>query len=292
MPQYFNVKLNQGDDVGGIVEAVGAKVKNFHKGDRVAGFSGVIYNGDIAQGAFQTYTVLNEVGTVKLPANVTFEQGSVLPMGLATAGVGLFLDLDLPRTPSKGAVLVWGAASSVGSSVVQVAHAQGWTVFATASPSHHGWIKKIGADHVFDYKDADVASKIAEAVKAAGVTLTRAYDSISGGSAFDGVTATLKAAGSPSGGKLVIVLQWPEDKPKPEGWEITNTFAARHGKGMDSEEFGRWFFNEWLDQQLQKCTIVPVPEPLIVEGGIEATQKAWDTNKAGVSGKKVVIQVK
>lgn len=29
MPAYFNVKLNQGDDVGGIVEAVGSEVCRF-----------------------------------------------------------------------------------------------------------------------------------------------------------------------------------------------------------------------------------------------------------------------
>lgn len=29
MPAYFNVKLNQGDDVGGIVEAVGSAVSLF-----------------------------------------------------------------------------------------------------------------------------------------------------------------------------------------------------------------------------------------------------------------------
>lgn len=27
MPAYFNVKVNQGDDVGGVVEAVGSEVR-------------------------------------------------------------------------------------------------------------------------------------------------------------------------------------------------------------------------------------------------------------------------
>ncbi len=86
-----------GSDAAGEVVSVGPSVTHFAPGDRVTGYAGVVYNNDIDHGAWQTYTILPELGSSKLPPSMSFEQGSVFPMGMATAAVGLFHILAVPH---------------------------------------------------------------------------------------------------------------------------------------------------------------------------------------------------
>ena len=286
-----------GSDVAGVVVSVGPSVTHFVPGDRVIGFSAVIYNDNADHGAWQTYTLLREVGASKLPASMTFEQGSVFPMAMATAAIALFVVLGIPQALAQGeavpkptsALLIWGAASSVGASAVQLARSLGLTVFATASPQHHGWLKQLGAAVVLDYHDVDVVAKLVEAAKARGMSIDLAFDPISEGATFDQVPATVAAAGGKGKGKVATVLGWPEGKEKPEGVQVDLTVAMRHG--TDQEKLGRWFFNEWLEKAMEDGTVVVAPQIEIVDGGVEAAQKAFDMLKKGVSGKKLVVQV-
>ena len=287
-----------GSDVAGTVVSVGQSVTHFAPGDRVIGFSAVIYNDNADHGAWQTYTLLREVGASKLPASMTFEQGSVFPMAMATAAIALFVILGIPQALAQGdevqkpssALLVWGAASSVGASAVQIARSMGLTVFATASPQNHGWLKQLGAAEVLDYHDVDVVAKLVKAAKARGTSIDLAFDPISEGATFDQVPATVAAAGVKGKGKVATVLWWPEGKEKPGDVQVDLTVAMRHG--TDQEKLGRWFFNEWLEKAMKDGTVVPAPRIEIVEGGVEAAQKVFDMLKKGVSGKKLVVQVR
>jgi NADPH:quinone reductase-like Zn-dependent oxidoreductase len=47
---------------------------------------------------------------------------------------------------------------------VQLAKKQGWTVVSTSSPKNFDYVRSLGADHVFDYRDPDVVKKIRETV--------------------------------------------------------------------------------------------------------------------------------
>lgn len=111
-----------GCDIAGTVEAVGPGVIHFKKGDRVAGSADVLSSKNPDNAAFQQYTALKACASTKLPDSVTFEEGSVLPLSVATAGVGFFLSLGIPHPPVKqqGGFLVWGASSSVGSAAVRM----------------------------------------------------------------------------------------------------------------------------------------------------------------------------
>ena len=42
---------------------------------------------------------------------------------------------------------------------------------------------------------------------------------------------------------------------------------------------------------MEKGMVVPSPPIEIVEGGVSAAQKVLDKSKAGVSGKKVIVEV-
>ncbi|KAL8797856.1 MAG: hypothetical protein Q9195_000208 [Heterodermia aff. obscurata] len=286
-----------GSDVAGIVVSVGPSVTHFAPGDRVIGFSAVVYNDNADHGAWQTYTLLREVGASKLPASMTFEQGSIFPMAMATAAIALFVILGIPQALAQGeavekpssALLIWGAASSVGVSAVQLAQSMGLTVFATASPQHHGWLKQLGVAEVLDYHDRDVVAKLVEAAKARGTTIDLAFDPISEGATFDQVSATVEAAGGKGKGKVATTLYWPEGKDKPADVQVDVTIAMRHG--TDQEKLGRWFFNEWLERAMEDGTVVPAPQIEIVEGGVGAAPKLFEMLKKGVSGKKLVVQL-
>lgn len=196
-----------GNDVADEVISVGPGVTHFSPGDRVTGFSGVYYNQDINHGAWQTYTILPELGSSKLPPSISFKHGAVFPMGMAAAAVALFHILAMPREQhpanSNEALIIWGAASSVGASAVQIARVFGWKILATASPQHHDWLRKLGATEIFDYHDSEIVARIGQAAKDRGLVVHRAFDPISGGVSAAQEAFDLLKAGV-SGKKLVV----------------------------------------------------------------------------------------
>lgn len=281
-----------GSDCCGVVVAVGDSVTNFQVRDRVTGFAGVIYNQDINHGAFQSYTILRDIATTKIPDDMSFEEGSVFPMAMATSLIALIVCLGIPKPtrsviPQKSGLLIWGASSSIGTSALQLARNMGFKVFATASPAHHQSLKSLGALEVFDYHDSSVIDKIVAAAKSAGTPITLGFDAVGEGNSANQAAEVLAASGGKPG-KLVLVLPWPEGE-QPEGIEISETGAYK--AFTEHAELGKWFFNEYLERCLANGSIIPAPKFEVVPGGINAAQSALDKLKAGVNGKKLVISV-
>lgn len=279
-----------GSDIAGTVEAVGSAVTKFKQGDRVTAFADVLITKDSRSGAFQEYTIVKEWATAKVPSSISFENASVLPMGFGTAAVGLFQTLSVPHpsasSKQSGAFIVWGASSSVGSMVVQIAKVLGYTVYAINSPRHNAYIESLGASACFDYNDPEVTKKVIDAVKAAGLTANLAYDAISEKGSSPKAAEIIAATRGSAGGKVCITLPWPEDVAKPEQVEILMTFAAVLAT---QKELGELIFNEFLTGALADGSIKPSPPIQIVDGGIDALQKALDLHKQGVSGVKLVL---
>ncbi|ESZ91715.1 putative Zinc-binding alcohol dehydrogenase domain-containing protein cipB [Sclerotinia borealis F-4128] len=289
--EYPNVL---GSDVSGIIEAVGSSVTKFSVGDRVTGFAAVFYNQNIDHGAWQTYTLLREVATTNIPDTLSYEEASTFPMAYATVATAFYLLLDIPRTigkvePTNEALFVWGGASAVGAAAIQLANTLGYKVFTTASPKHHEYLQSLGAFATFDYHDAEVVSRVVRSVKVSAANLTLGLDAITEGDTFI-LSADILSATAGGAGKLALTLDWPETHAKPNDVEVLKTVAIR--LGMDSQDVGAWFFNEFLKDALEKKYLVASPPIEIVDGGVAAAQKVFDQLKAGVSGKKLVVQVK
>ncbi|PQE31231.1 Zinc-binding alcohol dehydrogenase domain-containing cipB protein [Rutstroemia sp. NJR-2017a WRK4] len=282
-----------GSDGCGIVHAVGSSVTKFKPGDRVTGFADVIISSKIDHGAWQTYTVLHEIATLKIPESMSFEEGSTFPMAYATAAFAFFVNLQLPRPTgpvekSDKAMLIWGGASAVGSASIQLAKHLGYTVFATASPQHHQYLKSLGASALFDYRDPDAVSKIVEEAKSSGVKLDIGIDSIAENDTAK-LSADILSATGGSSARLALAMPWPEKHPKPTDVQLFDVMAAvLFTKYADT---GSWFFNDYLPNALEKGQFVPSPPVEIVDGGIEAAQEVFDRMKAGVSCKKLVVKV-
>jgi hypothetical protein len=212
---------------------------------------------------------------------------------MITASIALFKGLGLPMREKadheKGAIVVWSGASAVGIAALQIAHAMGWSVFATASPKHHEWLKELAATDAWDYKDPDAAQKIAQAIKSEGLTIRGVVDARSEGSSFASVAAITSAADSADGIKVSTLAPWPADVPIPETVEVHHADCSRFT--LEYPEIGRWVFGGWLQRALEDENVKPAPRPHLIDGGLGSVQRMLDSLKAGASGEKFIVQI-
>ena len=132
-----------GSDAAGVVEAVGANVRELQPGDEVFGF---------VRGAFAEYACAKQDKVVPKPASLTFEQAAALPIAATTALRGI---RDVGAVKPGQRVLVNGASGGVGSFAVQIAVAMGAEVTGVCSTGNVELVRSLGAAHVIDYTAQD-----------------------------------------------------------------------------------------------------------------------------------------
>ncbi len=134
-----------GGDVAGTVERCGRNVTAFAPGDEVYGFG---------HGAFAEFVAVPHDRLARKPSNLTFEQAAAVPLAAITAIQGLRAgDLKSGQT-----VLIIGASGGVGTFAVQLARHIGAEVTGVCSISNVELVRRLGADHLIDYTQQDVAS--------------------------------------------------------------------------------------------------------------------------------------
>jgi len=138
-PQYPAVL---GTDLAGVVEATGAKVTTFKKGDEVYGLTGGI--GGI-QGSLAEFAAVDAALLAKKPSNLDMREAAAVPLVFLTAWEGI---KDRAAVHKGQKILVIGGAGGVGHMVVQIAVEEGAEVFATASSAKHPMIQKYGAQPI------------------------------------------------------------------------------------------------------------------------------------------------
>ncbi|MEZ5226352.1 MAG: NAD(P)-dependent alcohol dehydrogenase [Acidimicrobiales bacterium] len=132
-----------GQNLAGVVEAVGRNVTSFAVGDEVFGS---------ATGAFAEYAIATPDALGPKPANLDFEHASALGVSAFTALQGL---TTYGHLTAGQHVLITGASGGVGSFAVQIAKALGSEVTAVCSTRNIELVRSIGADHVIDYTAND-----------------------------------------------------------------------------------------------------------------------------------------
>ena len=282
-----------GSDVAGLIAAVGSDVPNAPRiGSRAIAFASAFYQqGSLDHGAFQEYVLAPWEGVVALPDALGFEEGAVCPLAAMTAltgwtVAGISLDTKLTPRDNQG-VLVWGGGSSVGTFAVQCAKSMGFTVYATASPKHHGYLKELGADAVFDYKASDVVAQIIDRVDKDGVALRTANCVVQG--SLQPTLDVLRVTKGDSAAKVAHTPVLLPGAPALDRVEITFNMPP-----MDLAERNEHMykcFHFWLQNGLESGTVVPSPRIQVEAGGLEGLNRALDKLKAGVSGTKIVVQV-
>lgn len=277
-----------GHDVAGEVVALGPDHKRFKKGDRVVGMAcGIGKEKGNNENAFQHFTILQSHMASEMPEGMAFEDAAVLPLGLSTAACGLFqqkpyLGLQYPNEPRQKAtgktVLVWGGSSSVGTNAIQLATAAGYGVVATASPKNFDFVKKLGADQVFDYNSITIEDDLAGALK--GKDLAGVLDCIGGKACTISASVVKRVAGSG-----IVTTTKGGAEQEVEGVTVQRLF----GTTLKDNGVGKAMFEDFLPKALVAGSFVPAPSPLVVGNGLEFVQAAVDKMVEGVSAQKLVV---
>ena len=186
------------DGAGEVIE-VGAGVKRFKVGDKVAGcffqrwpageaspdVHASALGGGI-DGMLAEYAVLEEEGVVKIPAHLTVEEGATLPCAGVTAWHAL---VEHGKVIAGQTVLLQGTGG-VSIFGLQLAHAMGVQVIITSSSDDKlARAKKLGANHGINYKSTPNWEKAAmdftggrgvdQVIEVGGAgTLTRSFGAI------------------------------------------------------------------------------------------------------------------
>ncbi len=145
-----------GLDVAGTVDALGEGVTGLAVGDRVVGFLPFTADGASAEQVLAPAEVL-----APAPTDVPLADAAALPLVGLTAWQALFDHAEL-RAGQR--VLVNGAGGAVGGYAVQLAHAAGAHVIATASPRSRERVLAAGADEIVDHTTTEVTAAVAEPV--------------------------------------------------------------------------------------------------------------------------------
>ena len=306
-----------GSDIAGEVVEVGSEVTRFNVGDRVTGLAlgGDKRSNKTAEGAFQHYVVLRDNLVSPIPDSMSYENASVIPLGLSTAACGLymkdFLALRHPTNPatkpSGETLLIWGGSTSVGSNAIQLAVASGYEVFTTSSPRNFKYVKSLGASKAFDYNSPTVVNDIVAALK--DKTSVGAF-AIGSGSALK----CLEIVNKCNVKKFFVMASQPyQPSSFPKGVLGTASmlfkfvsaqiyFSIRSmmtgvknnfifGSDLMENEVGSAIWVDFLPKALADGNYICAPEPEVIGKGLESIQDALNILAKGVSAKKIVVSV-
>lgn len=278
-----------GRDVAGSVVSVGSNVDQFKPGDSVLSFSISSMENDADQGTFQEYVLCYSHLTSRIPEGILFESAASLPTALGTAAgllrtVGLDVTKTAKKTNEKEAVLIWGGSSSVGTSTIQLASAAGATVFVTASPQHHEYLRQLGAKAVFDYKSSTLTHEISKEASSRGLAITKFIDAVS-----SDLAATAAVVDKLGGGTLLTVLPWEVFCKTPAPESVTPVISGLKDTLAD-QGYCAHVFNNLVPERLRDGHVRPA-KTVLLPGGLAGIEAGLNTLRKGVSGVKLVASI-
>ncbi|CAJ1952352.1 unnamed protein product [Cylindrotheca closterium] len=144
-----------GSAYSGTIQAVGSKVTDFLKGDRVFGFNAQPFLHEM--GPWAERTIGNPKNLLKLPNNFTFVQGAALVMPLVVAGD--MYDLAVPSVAmGTERVMVLGASGGIGSVLVQALRKKfpKLHIVGVCSSKSNDFVMKLGANSTIDYNKGPI----------------------------------------------------------------------------------------------------------------------------------------
>ncbi len=148
-----------GLEVSGEVVQVGAEVIALSMGDKVCALT--------PGGGYAEYCAAPAAHCLPIPAGLSMLEAAGLPENFFTVWVNVF---DTCKLKSGEKFLVHGGSSGIGLTAIQLAKAFGAEVFTTVgNDDKAAFCKKIGADHVFNYKTDDWMTEMANITQKKGI---------------------------------------------------------------------------------------------------------------------------
>jgi acyl transferase domain-containing protein/NADPH:quinone reductase-like Zn-dependent oxidoreductase/SAM-dependent methyltransferase/acyl carrier protein len=147
-----------GDEIAGVVTAVGAGVSHVAPGDRVFG---------LATFGLASYTLARKGDVRRIPGDLSFEEAATLPVVFMTAWHSL---QNVARIRKGELILVHAGAGGVGMAAIQIAHHLGAKVIATAgNPAKRALLETLGVQYAIDSRRADFTDAVMELTGRRGV---------------------------------------------------------------------------------------------------------------------------
>src|SRR5215471_16848153 len=142
--QLQPLPLILGSELSGVVEAMGADVSGFKRGDEVHGATNEQFSG-----AYTEYALPVAGMMAQKPKNLSFIESASVPIVAVTAWQMLF---EYAGVTAGQTVLIHGGAGNVGAYAVQLARQGGLHAIATAASADVDYVRALGAERVVDYK--------------------------------------------------------------------------------------------------------------------------------------------
>ncbi len=161
-----------GAEIAGVIDAVGPDMAAFKPGDRVLALPQI--------GGFAEYTVADASKVFAVPEGMDWAQAAAMPIVYHTSYFAL---RDRARLREGEWLLVHAGASGTGMSAIQLGHAWGARVIATAgSEEKLEFARRQGAEFVLDYRSDAWVDQVKALTGGRGADVI--YDPV-GGDVFD-----------------------------------------------------------------------------------------------------------
>lgn len=141
-----------GEDVAGVVDALGEGVSSFQPGQRVAGATWAIGFG----GGYTEYVCLPAGELVPVPPDVDPVEAVCLVVNYLTAHMAMHRSAEVQR---GARVLVHGAAGGVGTALLELGGLAGLEMYGTASSYNHELVSALGGTPI-DYRTEDFVARV------------------------------------------------------------------------------------------------------------------------------------
>ena len=268
-----------GCDGAGIVSATGSGVTRCKEGDPVFFFHGGIGNDP---GNYAEYILLDERFVAIKPPKMDFIHAAALPLVFITAWEALH---DRTRITSGQTVLIHAGAGGVGHIAIQVAKAAGARVITTVSSDEKaGFVTRLGADHVINYKKENLVDAVMKYTNGTGADIV--MDNV-GGEVIPSSFPAVRHFGD-----LVTLLQVPDSMD----WTVARMRNLRFSFEImltpllygleDAQRHQTWILEQCARMVAENCLQVHVSETFT----LDEIRTAHERIESGsVTGKLVLV---